>query len=69
MLGDIARCAPGANATTKQILLASQDGGDRKALLTHAAGLFAAAARGPEGEEGTIAFLEKRLPAWASSKE
>ena len=27
--------------------------------------LFAAAARGPEGQEGTMAFIEKRLPSWA----
>jgi isohexenylglutaconyl-CoA hydratase len=41
-----------------------QTGGPAR-LIEHGAQLFAAAARGPEGQEGTMAFIEKRLPAWA----
>ena len=33
--------------------------------VTRAARDFALAIRGPEGQEGTMAFIEKRDPAWA----
>jgi isohexenylglutaconyl-CoA hydratase len=64
VLGEVMRCAPGAIAATKRILLESHRG-EPGALIDEAARLFAAAARGPEGQEGTMAFIEKRLPAWA----
>jgi isohexenylglutaconyl-CoA hydratase len=68
VLGEVARCAPGAIAATKHILYTSnRHHGDPAALIEEAAQLFAAAARGPEGEEGTMAFIEKRRPAWAKS--
>ena len=35
------------------------------ALVADAARVFAEAARGPEGIEGTVAFLEKRPPSWS----
>ncbi|MET1080775.1 MAG: enoyl-CoA hydratase-related protein [Pseudomonas sp.] len=60
----IKRCAPGANAATKALLLASE----REALaplLDRAAGLFAEAVVGAEGSEGTLAFVQKRPPRWA----
>ncbi|MFL6714060.1 MAG: enoyl-CoA hydratase/isomerase family protein [Sulfurifustis sp.] len=63
VLAHIARCAPGANAATKAILLASTAQPlDR--VLDDAAQAFADALRGPEGREGVAAFLEKRRPAW-----
>jgi isohexenylglutaconyl-CoA hydratase len=66
VLAEVRRCAPDAVAATKHILHASHgQGGEPAALIEEAARLFAAAARGPEGQEGTMAFIEKRLPAWA----
>ncbi|MBA5687862.1 enoyl-CoA hydratase/isomerase family protein [Rugamonas apoptosis] len=64
VLGQIMRCAPGANAVTKQIMLAV--GGEPLGqVLDRAATLFSAALCGPEAAEGTQAFMEKRLPQWA----
>jgi isohexenylglutaconyl-CoA hydratase len=64
VLEDVMRCAPDAIAATKRILLASQRA-DPAAMIDEAARLFAAAARSGEGQEGTMAFIEKRRPAWA----
>jgi isohexenylglutaconyl-CoA hydratase len=63
-LGEILRCAPGAIAGTKA-LLAEARWTPASAMVSTAAAAFARAARGPEGTEGTIAFLEKRKPRWA----
>ena len=63
MLNQVGRCAPGANAATKEILFAAQ----RQPLgevLDMAAMHFAACMRGPEGREGVAAFLEKRPADW-----
>lgn len=64
VLAQVMRCAPGANAVTKQIMLAvgSEPLGQ---VLDRAATLFSAALCGPEAAEGTQAFMEKRLPQWA----
>jgi isohexenylglutaconyl-CoA hydratase len=62
-LGDIARCAPNANAAIKRLLLASRTT-PREELLDQSADAFAACLRGPEGQEGVTAFLEKRKPKW-----
>jgi isohexenylglutaconyl-CoA hydratase len=66
VLAQVMRCAPGANALTKQIMLAvgSEPLGQ---VLDRAATLFSAALRGPEAAEGTQAFVEKRLPQWAAA--
>jgi isohexenylglutaconyl-CoA hydratase len=64
ILADIGRCAPGANATTKRLLLASLTT-PREKLLDRAAKDFAACLRNEEGREGVSAFLEKRLARWA----
>ncbi|MFO1407428.1 MAG: enoyl-CoA hydratase-related protein [Steroidobacteraceae bacterium] len=60
---DILHCAPGALAATKALV--------RKARLTPAADLideaaraFSRAALGPEGVDGTMAFIQKRKPGW-----
>jgi isohexenylglutaconyl-CoA hydratase len=63
-LGDIARCAPNANAAIKRLLLASRTT-PREDILDQSADAFAACLRGPEGQEGVTAFLEKRKPRWA----
>jgi isohexenylglutaconyl-CoA hydratase len=64
VLGQVLQCAPGANARTKALLLASveQPVGP---LLDQAAQWFAAAVTGEEGVEGTRAFMQKRRPGWA----
>lgn len=64
ILVSILRCAPKASAITKQILL---DVGkvDHESLLDAAAQSFATCARGAEGMEGMMAFLQKRSPSWA----
>ncbi|MOA41963.1 enoyl-CoA hydratase [compost metagenome] len=63
-LEQVRRCAPGANAQTKALLLATEDT-PLGTLLDSAAERFAAAVTGPEGSEGTMAFVQKRKPDWA----
>lgn len=66
ILERIRHCAPGASRVTKALLL--RVGNEPLAgLLDDAAGDFAAAIRGPEGQEGTTAFMQKRSPQWAQS--
>ena len=57
------RCAPGANAVTKDILLTTQRL-HGEAMRGYAADGFARCMLGEEGREGVAAFLEKRKPAW-----
>ncbi len=68
VLDDIGRCAPGANAATKRLLLASRSL-PLDALLDQAADAFAAALRGAEGREGVTAFIEKRRASWVDEPE
>jgi len=63
VLAAVGRCAPGANAQTKQLLRAVA-GPD---YIERAARAFAAALRGPEGAEGLAAFAGKRAPDWAKA--
>ncbi|GLZ87739.1 isohexenylglutaconyl-CoA hydratase [Metapseudomonas resinovorans] len=63
-LEQVRRCAPGANARTKALLLATENE-PLGALLDSAADQFAAAVTGAEGTEGTMAFVQKRKPIWA----
>lgn len=60
----IRRCAPNANRVTKQLLFATlnQPLGQ---VLDQAADWFNQAVTGPEGMEGTLAFMQKRKPKWA----
>lgn len=66
VLEQVLRCAPGANAATKALLLATADV-PLGALLDQAAEAFSTAIVGTEGVEGTLAFMQKREPAWAKS--
>ncbi|MCY1542272.1 putative enoyl-CoA hydratase [compost metagenome] len=63
-LEQVRRCAPGANARTKALLLATESE-PLATLLDGAAEQFAAAVTGAEGAEGTLAFVQKRKPSWA----
>ncbi len=60
----VMKCAPGANAVTKEIVLAAPKL-ERDAMLDFAAKGFATCMLGDEGKEGVAAFLEKRKPNWA----
>lgn len=64
VLGDILHCAPQAVAATKA-LLAKARWQTAATLVPEAAAVFSRAALGPEGQEGTMAFLAKRKPGWA----
>lgn len=67
VLSDVARCAPGAVAVTKRLVIAASGaphGDALGGLLDAAADDFARAARGPEGIEGMMAFIQKRNAAW-----
>lgn len=61
----VLKCAPGAIAATKELILSSTKL-SRDEALDRAAESFAACLRGEEGREGVASFLEKRKPNWAS---
>ena len=63
VLSGILQCAPGAVAATKA-LIAKARFQSPAALVQHAAQVFSQAALGPEGVEGTTAFLQKRKATW-----
>ena len=63
VLSGILQCAPGAVAATKA-LIAKARFQSPAALVQTAAQVFSQAALGPEGVEGTTAFLQKRKAAW-----
>lgn len=60
----VRKCAPGANAVTKQIVLATRHN-DRSAMIELAGAGFAKCMASDEGREGITSFLEKRKPYWA----
>ncbi len=64
VLGQIANCAPGANAVTKAIVFESLRRPRAEALDFAAAG-FASCMLSDEGREGVAAFVEKRKAKWA----
>jgi isohexenylglutaconyl-CoA hydratase len=64
-LTQIRRCAPRANAATKRLVLDTL-GRDLASALDQASLVFAEASAGDEAREGTLAFVQKRLPEWAS---
>ena len=63
VLSGILQCAPGAMAATKA-LIAKARFQSPASLVQAAAEVFSRAALGPEGVEGTTAFLQKRKAAW-----
>lgn len=63
-LAQIRRCGPLANSATKRLVLGVQ-GRELSVVLDEAAQVFAEASVGDEAREGTLAFVEKRLPKWA----
>ena len=63
-INQILKCAPDAVAETKRLMQRAATGIPMTELLDRAADSFAAAVRGPEGREGTTAFVEKRKPNW-----
>lgn len=64
----VQKCAPGANAVTKKIIMATSQL-EGEALIDFAAEQFANAMLSDEGKEGLSAFAEKRKPAWATNLE
>ena len=62
-LVQILRCAPAAVAATKALMARALHTPSSE-LIADAAAVFAGAARGAEGMEGTAAFLQKRSPSW-----
>ncbi len=60
----ILKCGPAAVAASKRLMLRAAGPNAMPELLAAAADAFAAAVRGPEGREGTKAFIEKRKPSW-----
>lgn len=64
VLNQVKRCAPGANRITKDLIL-RVDQEPLESLLDSAAESFSQAVQGQEGQEGTMAFIQKRLPKWA----
>jgi isohexenylglutaconyl-CoA hydratase len=64
---DVMRCAPGANAITKEILLAAPRLSADE-LMDIAADGFARCMLSDEGREGIASFVEKRKPSWAPLK-
>jgi isohexenylglutaconyl-CoA hydratase len=63
VLTNAGRCAVGAIAATKRVLLSTQQL-PLGEVLDRAAVLFAKQMRGPEGREGVAAFLERRAASW-----
>lgn len=64
VLNDILRCAPGAIAATKALLVKARFA-PPASLVPEAAAVFSRAVLGAEGIEGTTAFVQKRPPSWA----
>jgi isohexenylglutaconyl-CoA hydratase len=64
VLGEILACAPAAIAATKALITRARFTPPAD-LIQEAAAVFSRAALGPEGIEGTTAFLAKRKPSWA----
>ena len=65
----VLKCAPGAVAATKRLMLRAAGPTPIPELLDDAAECFATAVRSPEGREGTNAFVEKRKPSWVAQVE
>lgn len=64
VLAQVKRCAPEANIITKALIL-SVDNDELDNVLDQAATSFSDCVQGKEGQEGTMAFIQKRRPSWA----
>ncbi len=64
----VLRCAPGANAITKEIVLAAEKMSAEE-MIDFAADRFAQCMANDEGHEGITSFIQKRKPRWAVSPE
>lgn len=67
VIRDVRRCAPGANARTKELVHASGSL-PLTDLLDLSAQCFGEAMLGAEAREGVAAFLARRKPDWATSQ-
>ncbi len=63
----ILACAPGALAATKALLARARFHAPA-ALVQEAAMMFSNSVLGPEGMEGTMAFIQKRKPSWVPAE-
>ena len=63
LVAGVRRCAPGANAATKELLEANKHLDD-VAMIRCAGEAFAKSVKSDEGKEGVSSFLEKRKPNW-----
>lgn len=64
----VMRCAPGANAVTKELVLAAAHL-DKTTMMERAGDAFAQCLLSNEGREGVTAFIEKRKPKWAAQEQ
>ena len=64
VLHGILQCAPDAVGQTKRLMAMARFTPPAE-LVDEAAAVFSRAVQGPEGVEGTTAFLQKRKPGWA----
>jgi len=64
VISDCLQCAPGAVAATKALMNKARFASP-STLVQEASLVFARAALGPEGVEGTSAFVQKRKRKWA----
>ena len=60
----VMKCAPKANAVTKEIVLATRHM-SKEEMVDFAANGFAECMLSPEGMEGISSFIEKRKPKWS----
>ncbi len=67
LLAEMLQCAPGAVAATKALMAKARFHAPAT-LVQHAAEVFSKAALSDEGQEGTLAFLQKRKAAWVPAK-
>lgn len=66
-INQVLKCAPGAVAETKRLMLRAAGVLEIESLQELAADSFVRAVRGAEGREGTLAFVEKRKPNWVTT--
>lgn len=64
IIKNVMKCAPEANAVTKDIVLGTRNM-ERKELVKFAAEGFAKQMISDEGKEGIASFIEKRKPKWS----